>query len=99
MLHAAPERIALGVDLNATHHRGVGSGIVTGVATPVHLGRTSATYDIAVTDEHGNPVCSARLPEPRAAQTDDGGRAHSTRPPSPAPAPAPAPAPSGAYSS
>jgi uncharacterized protein (TIGR00369 family) len=31
------------------------------VATPVHRGRTSATYEIAITDEDGKRVCSARL--------------------------------------
>lgn len=60
-LHAAPTRIALGVDLNATHHRGLRSGTVTGVAVPVHQGRSSATYEIAITDEQGRRVCSARL--------------------------------------
>ncbi|WP_171169423.1 PaaI family thioesterase [Streptomyces sp. I05A-00742] len=61
MLHGGPTRIAVGVDLNCTHHRGLRSGIVTGTATPVHRGRTSATYEIAVTDEQGKRVCSARL--------------------------------------
>ncbi|SHH30525.1 hotdog fold thioesterase [Streptomyces sp. 3214.6] len=61
MLHAAPAKIALGVDLNATHHRGVGSGTITGVATPIHLGRSAATYDIAISDEQGRRVCTARL--------------------------------------
>ncbi|EME97170.1 hotdog fold thioesterase [Streptomyces mobaraensis NBRC 13819 = DSM 40847] len=61
MLHGGPTRIAVGVDLNCTHHRGLRSGLVTGVATPVHRGRTSATYEIAVTDEQGKRVCSARL--------------------------------------
>jgi 1,4-dihydroxy-2-naphthoyl-CoA hydrolase len=60
-LHAAPTRIALGVDLNVTHHRGIRSGTVTGVAVPVHQGRSSATYEIAITDGHGRRVCSARL--------------------------------------
>ena len=32
---------AVGVDINATHHKAVRSGIVTGVATPVHRGRTA----------------------------------------------------------
>jgi len=61
MLHGGPGRIAVGVDLNCTHHRGLRSGTVTGTATPVHLGRTTATYEIAVTDERGRRVCSARL--------------------------------------
>ncbi|WP_369257809.1 PaaI family thioesterase [Streptomyces sp. R35] len=61
MLHGGSSKIAVGVDLNCTHHRGARSGLVTGVATPVHRGRTSATYEIAITDEDGKRVCSARL--------------------------------------
>ncbi|MEU3755682.1 PaaI family thioesterase [Streptomyces olivoreticuli] len=61
MLHGGPTKIAVGVDLNCTHHRGVRSGLVTGVATPVHRGRTTATYEIAITDEQGKRVCTARL--------------------------------------
>jgi 1,4-dihydroxy-2-naphthoyl-CoA hydrolase len=61
MLHAGPSKLALGVDLNVTHHRGVRSGHVTGVATPAHRGRTSATYDIVITDGHDKRVCTARL--------------------------------------
>ncbi|MFB7242944.1 thioesterase [Streptomyces populi] len=61
MLHGGSTKIAVGVDLNCTHHRGVRSGLVTGVATPVHRGRTSATYEIAITGEDGKRVCSARL--------------------------------------
>jgi len=53
--------LAVGVDLNATHHRGVRAGTVTGVATPVHRGGTMATYEIVITDEKGDRVCTARL--------------------------------------
>jgi uncharacterized protein (TIGR00369 family) len=52
---------ALGVDINATHHKAARDGLVTGVATPVHLGRTIATYEIVITDESGDRVCTARL--------------------------------------
>ncbi|MBY8876645.1 PaaI family thioesterase [Actinacidiphila acidipaludis] len=62
MLHGGPSKVAVGVDLNATHHRGLRSGTVTGTATPVHRGRSSATYEIAITDDTtGKRVCTARL--------------------------------------
>ncbi|WP_152191020.1 PaaI family thioesterase [Georgenia satyanarayanai] len=60
-LHAGEGRGAVGVDLSATHHRAVRSGFVTAVATPLHLGGRLATYDVAVTDEDGRRVCTARL--------------------------------------
>jgi 1,4-dihydroxy-2-naphthoyl-CoA hydrolase len=61
MLHGGPGKIAVGVDLNATHHRGLRSGTVTGTATPVHRGRSSATYEIVITDESDRRICTARL--------------------------------------
>ncbi|GAB3660590.1 PaaI family thioesterase [Glycomyces tarimensis] len=61
MLHGGPRRIAVGVDLNATHHRAVRSGAVTGEAVPLHRGRSTATYEITVSDEDGRRVCTARL--------------------------------------
>ena len=60
-VHAHPDRLAVGVDINATHHRAATSGIVTGVATAVHLGRTMATYDVVITDERGKRVCTSRI--------------------------------------
>ncbi|GAA2207026.1 hypothetical protein GCM10009850_024840 [Nonomuraea monospora] len=60
-VHAGPDRIAVGIELNATHHRSATAGYVTGVATRLHGGRTLATYDIAITDEQGRRVCTARL--------------------------------------
>lgn len=60
-LHAGPERIAVGVDLSCTHHRGVRQGRVHGLATALHEGNTVATYDIRIVDEDDRPVCSARL--------------------------------------
>lgn len=61
MLHGGPEKLAVGVDLNCTHHRGVSEGRITGTATPLHRGRSTATYEIAITDEADRRICSARL--------------------------------------
>ncbi|MEV5753409.1 hotdog fold thioesterase [Actinoallomurus sp. NPDC052308] len=60
-LHAGPGRIALGIEINATHHRAATSGYVTAVATRLHGGRTLANYEIVITDEQERRVCSARL--------------------------------------
>ncbi|MEO3977688.1 hotdog fold thioesterase [Streptomyces sp. CAU 1734] len=60
-LHAGEGRIALGVDLNATHHLPVRGGTVTGVATALHLGETTAGYEIVITDDTGRRVCTARI--------------------------------------
>ncbi len=60
-LHAGPERITVGIEISATHHRGASSGLVTGVATRLHGGGTLTTYEIVITDEQGRRVCTSRL--------------------------------------
>ncbi|MFG2692381.1 PaaI family thioesterase [Kitasatospora sp. NPDC051984] len=60
-LHAGPNRYAVGVDLNATHHRPATDGHVTGIATAVFRGRTAATYEVAITDAAGKRISSCRL--------------------------------------
>lgn len=61
-LHGAPSNlVAVGVDINATHHRSATSGIVTGVATPIHRGRGSACYEVVIADEQGRRVCTSRI--------------------------------------
>jgi 1,4-dihydroxy-2-naphthoyl-CoA hydrolase len=61
-LHAAGlGKVAVGVDINATHHRAVREGTVTGVATPIYLGRTTTSYEIVISDERDRRVCTARI--------------------------------------
>ena len=60
-LHAGPDRIAVGLDINATHHRAARSGFVTGTATALSLGSTLASYEIVVTDDHDHRVCTCRI--------------------------------------
>jgi uncharacterized protein (TIGR00369 family) len=60
-LHAGHGRKAVGIEINATHHRSARSGTVTGVATAAHLGRTLATYEVVITDEAERRLCTARI--------------------------------------
>ena len=60
-LHAGPGKAVVGLDINATHHRAARSGLVTGTATPVSLGRTLACYEVVVTDEDGRRICTSRI--------------------------------------
>ncbi len=59
--HAQTDRVAVGVDINATHHRAVRSGWVTGTATALRLGRTVTSYEVVLVDDEGQRVCTARL--------------------------------------
>ena len=61
VLHAGEGRIAVGVDINATHHRAARAGFVTGTATALSLGNTLAVYEVVITDEEGNRVCTSRI--------------------------------------
>lgn len=60
-IHAHPDKLSVGIEINATHHRSATSGTVTGTATAIHLGRTTATYEVVVTDERGKRVCTSRI--------------------------------------
>ena len=60
-LHAGLGKAVVGLDINATHHRAARSGLVTGVATPVSLGRTLACYEVVVSDEDGKRICTSRI--------------------------------------
>ncbi|HEU5428466.1 MAG TPA: hotdog fold thioesterase [Actinocrinis sp.] len=60
-VHAGPGAMVVGVEINATHHRSARSGVVTGTATPLFLGRSLATYEIVITDEDERRICTARI--------------------------------------
>jgi 1,4-dihydroxy-2-naphthoyl-CoA hydrolase len=61
LAHARPDRVAVGVDINATHHRAVARGHVTGTASALHLGRTLTSYEVVLRDDEERRVCTARV--------------------------------------
>ena len=60
-LLAGDGRFAVGVELSCSHHRSAREGHVTAVATPVSVGRTLITSEIAVSDDEGRRICTSRL--------------------------------------
>jgi len=61
-LHGARSgKFAVGIDINATHHRGARSGLVTATARALQLGGSLASYEIVIVDDAGRRVCTARL--------------------------------------
>lgn len=60
-LHAGPGRLAVGIDINATHTRSATSGLVTGVCTPIHLGRTVTVHEIVISDDQGRRCSTVRI--------------------------------------
>ena len=51
----------VGIEINANHVRGKTDGIVTGVAQPLHRGRSTQVWDIKITDERERLICASRL--------------------------------------
>ncbi len=51
----------VGIEINANHLRGVGSGTVTGTARPLHVGRSTQVWEIRIEDERGRLACISRL--------------------------------------
>ncbi len=60
--YACPEgQRAVGLDINANHLRGATSGWVTGVARPVHMGRSTHVWQIDMSDDAGRMTCVSRI--------------------------------------
>jgi 1,4-dihydroxy-2-naphthoyl-CoA hydrolase len=60
-LAAGPDKVVMGVELNVNHIRAVRDGYVTATGTPLHLGRTTAVWDMRVQDDDGRLVAVSRL--------------------------------------
>ncbi len=61
VIHAGPGRSAVGVDVSATHHRSAREGLVTGVATAIHLGRTTTSHEVILYDQDQRRLCTMRI--------------------------------------
>lgn len=53
--------VGVGIDINATHTRSATSGTVTGVCTPLHLGRTLTVHEIVISDDQGRRCSTIRI--------------------------------------
>ncbi len=53
--------VCVGQEINANHIRPVSSGIVTGTARPVHIGKRSQVWQIEIRDERQRLVCLSRI--------------------------------------
>lgn len=57
----APGNAVVGLEINANHLRAVRSGLVTGTARPLHIGRSTQVWEIRIEDASGKPVCISRI--------------------------------------
>ena len=60
-IHGGPGRVAVGIEINATHSRSITEGWVTGTCTALVLGRTLCTHEIVMTDEQGRRLSTVRM--------------------------------------
>lgn len=58
---AHPNKVAVGIEVNASHSRSVTEGTVTAVCTAVSLGKTLATHEIVISDEDGRRLSTVRI--------------------------------------
>lgn len=56
----AEKQMAFGLEISANHLRPKREGILTGVATPIHRGRTTHVWDIKISDENDKLICVSR---------------------------------------
>ena len=67
------QQMAFGLEINANHLRPKRDGMLTGVATPIHLGRTSHVWDVRITDENNKLICISRCTVAVVDRAPDGG--------------------------
>lgn len=60
-IHAGSDKIAVGIEINATHSRSVTEGVVEATCEALVLGRTLATHQITIRDEAGNRLSTVRM--------------------------------------
>src|SRR5690554_3779490 len=56
-----PDRVCVGLEINANHVRAVRAGQVTGTARPIHIGARTQVWEIRVEDDRGRLCCVSRL--------------------------------------
>lgn len=62
VIHASTlGKVAVGVDINATHHKSSREGHVTATATAIRLGRMICSHEVIITNDNGDRLCTARI--------------------------------------
>ncbi|MFA6301866.1 MAG: hotdog fold thioesterase [Legionella sp.] len=51
----------VGLEINANHIRSVKEGLVTAIASPIHLGRSTQVWQIHIYNEEGKQTCISRM--------------------------------------
>ncbi len=54
-------KTVVGLEINANHLKAVRDGFVTGVATPIHIGRSTQVWEIKIYNEKKELTCISRI--------------------------------------
>jgi len=60
-LAADPGNYCVGLDINANHLKSVKEGLLTAIAKPIHMGRSTQVWSINIYNSDGEIVCVSRL--------------------------------------
>lgn len=52
--------LVFGIEINANHIKSKREGLVTAVATPIHIGKTTMVWNIRITDEENDLISISR---------------------------------------
>lgn len=55
------KKACVGLEINTSHIKMVKSGFVTGIARPIHLGRSTQLWEIKIHDENNQLISLSRL--------------------------------------
>ena len=55
------KEMVVGLEINANHVRAMRSGVVTGTARALHVGRSTQLWEIRIENDDGKLVCVSRL--------------------------------------
>ena len=58
---AHPDKVAVGIEVNASHSRSATSGKVTAVCSAINLGKSLAVHEIVISDEAGRRLSTVRI--------------------------------------
>jgi 1,4-dihydroxy-2-naphthoyl-CoA hydrolase len=58
---ADPNGYAVGIEISASHTKSATSGVVTGTATAISLGKSLTVHEIVVTNESGDRLSTVRI--------------------------------------
>jgi len=58
---AHPNGYAVGIEISASHTKSATSGLVTGTATAISLGKSLTVHEIVVTNESGDRLSTVRI--------------------------------------